>query len=378
DGRVEGVQDVQHLAHGQAVEFDMELIINIGYLFGENKMISKEQILDEISKCDNESSLSDLYQKYLGKKGIISEEFKLLKDLSVEEKKEKGQLLSDLKTAVDEAYQKKNKELNIMKINKALEGEIIDHSTYGKELEYGHHNLITKVRREMEEIFKGLGFMIEYGSDVVTKYENFYSLNIPATHPATEMHDTFYMKNKDTNGENYVLRTHTSTMQNILLKKYGAPLRVIVPGKVYRYENTDASHDTVFWQLEGLMVGKDISIANFKDLMQKVLQEMFMTQVTLRMRPAFFPFVEPGFEIDVSCPICKGTGCSLCKNTGWIEILGAGMIHENVLTQAGLDPNEVSGFAFGMGLTRLVAIKYGINDVRLFTNGDLRFIKSFE
>lgn len=222
-----------------------------------------------------------------------------------------------------------------------------------------------------------MGFIIEYGKDVVTKYENFYSVNIPSTHPATEMHDTYFLDQKDPDGDNLVLRTQTSAMQNDLMKRYGAPLKAVVPGKVYRNESTDASHDTVFWQLEGMVIDKNISIGHCKEMLTSLLSAIFGKSMTIRMRPAYFPFVEPGFEIDASCPICEQKGCSLCKHTGWIEIVGAGMIHPRVLEEGGIDSKEYTGFAFGMGINRVVSIKYGIKDIRYFTNGDLRFLRSF-
>jgi phenylalanyl-tRNA synthetase alpha chain len=241
--------------------------------------------------------------------------------------------------------------------------------------------LIAKERRRIEDIFHSMWFDIEYWHDVVSKYENFYAVNIPPTHPATEMHDTFYLDQTtyyNWSKENLVLRTHTSAMQNALIKKYWIPLKVVVPWKVYRFENTDASHDTVFWQIEWMVIDRWINLTHFKYLITEILSAIFETKVNFRMRPAFFPFVEPWFEIDASCPICKWKGCWLCKRTWWIEILGAGMIHPNVIKQALWQiPEGVRWFAFGMGLTRLVAIKYGIKDIRLLTSGDLRFVKSF-
>lgn len=237
-------------------------------------------------------------------------------------------------------------------------------------------HLLHQERRRIEDICSSMGFAIHYGHDVVTKYENFYSVNIPATHPATEMHDTLFLYQHDKNGENLILRTHTSAMQNMLIKTYGVPLRTVIPGKVYRNENLDASHDNVFWQLEGMVIDKGISIAHFKDIMTQFLTAVFERETTMRMRPAYFPFVEPGFEIDASCPICDQKGCPLCKHTGRIELLGAGMIHPEVLRQADVDPTVYSGFAFGIGVTRLVAIKHYIKDVRYFTNGDVRFLQT--
>lgn len=221
-----------------------------------------------------------------------------------------------------------------------------------------------------------MGFVMEYGTDVVTKFENFESVNIPLTHPATEMHDTIYLTDKDSNGENLILRTHTSSMQNYLIQKYGLPLKAVVPGRTYRFENMDATHDTMFYQMEGVVIDKDISIAHFKELMTKLLSALLHKNVETRMRPGYFPFVEPGFEIDVRYDIYnKETGNM--EKSKWMEILGAGMIHPNVLKEAGVDSTQRSGFAFGIGISRLAAVRYGIKDIRYFTNGDLRFAKSF-
>lgn len=221
-----------------------------------------------------------------------------------------------------------------------------------------------------------MGFTIEYGPEMVTKYQNFESVNIPLSHPATEMQDTIYTNQLDASGEAMILRTHTSSAQNRLIKKYGAPLKIVVPGKVYRYEDLDATHDTMFYQLEGIVIDKNISIAHFKSMITKLLSTLLKQDVEIRMRPAYFPFVEPGFEIDARYEIIDRETGNRTKSK-WIELIGAGMIHPNVLKNADVDPNEWSGFAFGIGVNRLVAIKNNIKDIRYFTNGDLRFAKSF-
>lgn len=217
---------------------------------------------------------------------------------------------------------------------------------------------------------------MEYGNEVVTKFENFESVNIPLTHPATDMHDTIYLHQQDPRGESLILRTQTSAMQNYMIKKYGLPLKAVVPGKVYRFDDMNATHDQMFYQLEGIVIDKNISLAHFKEMMAKLLSALLHKNVETRMRPGYFPFVEPGFEIDARYEIYnKETGTK--ELSPWIEILGAGMIHPNVLKQAGVDPTQWSGFAFGIGITRLAAIRYGMKDIRYFTNGDLRFAKSF-
>ena len=341
------------------------------------EVLNKEQILAELEILDSLEKLEEFYKKYLWKKGLIAQQFKQFWKLSPEERKQRGKFLSELKDTLENLYKKKYKELRQNQINEKLNKEWLDVFSPSFDVKLWNHTLITRERRRLEEIFHSMGFHIEYGHDIVSKYENFYSLNIPKDHPATEMQDTFYLK-EVANWENLILRSHTSSMQNALIKKYWLPLKVIVPWKVYRFERTDASHDTVFWQLEGLVIDKWINLANFKFLIKKILSAILGDDISMRMRPAYFPFVEPGVEIDVSCPICKWKWCSLCKKTWWIEILGAWMIHPNVLKQAGIDLNKgYKGFAFGIGLTRLVAIKYWIKDIRYFNSWDLRFIRSF-
>ncbi len=320
--------------------------------------------------------LEELYDSYCGKQGELSQANKALASLSPEEKKVEWQRIQQIRQWVQEAYETKKAELQEVAYASAMQKDIVDFSLTFDPTDIGHMHLIQQERRRVEEIFASMGFAIHYGHDVVTKYENFYSVNIPATHPATEMHDTLFLHQQDENGDNLILRTHTSAMQNKLIKEHWVPLKIVIPGKVYRNENLDASHDNVFRQLEGMVIDKGVSIAHFKNIMTQFLTAIFERETTMRMRPAYFPFVEPWFEIDASCPICDQKGCSLCKQTGWIELLGAGMIHPEVLKQADVDTDVYSGFAFGIGITRLVAIKHYIKDVRYFTNGDLKFLQS--
>lgn len=339
--------------------------------------MDKKTILKELEKIDSTQALATWYEAYLGKKWEITLAYKNLASLSPEEKKEQGIKLGELKNEATEAYELKLQDFQREAINEQLANDIVDISLDKPLSAMGHAHLLHKERRLIEQICQGMGFVIEYGKDLVTKYENFYSVNIPSTHPATEMHDTYFIEQKDDQGDNLVLRTQTSAMQNELMKRYGVPLKVVVPGKVYRNESTDASHDTVFRQLEGMVIDKNVSIGHFKEMMMSLLSAIFGKSTGIRMRPAYFPFVEPGFEIDASCPICEQKGCSLCKHTGRIEILGAGMIHPNVLKEAGVNSDEYTGFAFWLGVNRVVAIKYDIKDIRYFTNGDLRFLQSF-
>lgn len=335
-------------------------------------------LINNINKATSLTALDEAFESALGKKGRLSTQFATLKDLSPEDKKRVWGELAEHKKRLSDAYENKLDILKTEYVNNQLEQDIVDLTTPHRKIHRWSYSLLTYTRRKIEEICQNMWFHIEYGHDMVTKYENFISLNIPLTHPATEMHDTFFLEDRDDTGENYVLRTHTTAMDNNMIKEFWVPCKLIVPSKVYRYEATDASHDTTFYQLEWLIIDKGMSIAHFKDFIQKILSAILETEITIRMRPGYFPFVEPGFEIDASCPICHGDGCSLCKKTGWIEIMWAGMLHPEVMKQAGVDPKEYSGFAFGMGINRLVAVKYRIKDIRLFTNGDLRFSRSFD
>lgn len=332
-----------------------------------------QQAFEQITTLD---ALEALYDSYCGKQGIITQANKSMASLSPEEKKTKWQELQALRQQVVQLYETKKTVFQKQMYNDIMQNDVIDYSIDLPVSQQWHMHVLHTERRRIEQLFASLGFNIYYGDDVVTKYENFYSVNIPATHPATEMHDTLFLHQPDSTGENLILRTHTSAMQNRLMKQFGAPLRVVIPWKVYRNENLDASHDMVFWQLEWLVIDKWISIAHFKDLMTKILSAIFEKETKMRMRPAFFPFVEPWFEIDAGCPICDQKWCSLCKQTWWIELLGAWMIHPHVLQEWWIDPQEYTWFAFWVWINRLVAIKYGIKDIRYFTNGDLKFLQS--
>lgn len=339
-------------------------------------MIELHHALWELEKTSDVAQLENFFQMYLGKKWFLNEEFKLLVDLNPDEKKEKWAKLSDIKTQLTTVYDKKQHYFMMNKINEQLEKDLVDISLDVHQ-EHGSYSLLAKVRREIEEVYKSLWFIIDYGHEIVTKYENFESVNIPLSHPATEMHDTIYLNDKDPSGQNLILRTHNSAHQVQDIKKYGVPLKLWSPGRVYRFDSMDASHDVMFQYAEWIVVDKNVSIAQFKDTMQKLLSGILWKSIEIRLRPSYFPFVEPGFEIDAQCPICDSKWCSLCKWSGWIELLGAGMIHPNVIKNAWLDPQEWSGFARWIGVSRLAAVRYGIKDIRYFTNGDLRFAKSF-
>ncbi|MFW6139706.1 MAG: phenylalanine--tRNA ligase subunit alpha, partial [Spirochaetota bacterium] len=230
---------------------------------------------------------------------------------------------------------------------------------------------ITRMRMEVEDIFASMGFMIAAGPEVELDYYNFEALNIPQDHPARDMQDTIWTR------EGALLRTHTSSVQIRTMEKFRPPIRAIAPGRVFRYEQTDASHEHTFYQVEGLMIDKGISVSNLIAVMKTMLNQVFRQEVKVRLRPGYFPFVEPGFELDINCVLCGGRGCPVCKHSGWLELLPCGLVHPNVLRYGGIDPQEYSGFAFGMGLDRLVMMRYRIDDIRLFHSGDLRFIEQF-
>lgn len=340
-------------------------------------MLETDKILKELDLVKDIIHLELFFDKYLGKKWLLNEEFKKITTLSIEEKKTYGKTLSDAKTILTDAYESKEQLLSMDNINAKLREDIVDISLEGKKIEQWSFNLITRVRRDLEEAAKTMGFIVESGNEVATKFQNFESVNIPLTHPATEMHDTIYLNEKDKSWEYLVLRTHTSALQNYMIKKYWLPLKVIVPWRCYRFDEMDATHDTMFFQFEWMYIDKWVSIANFKDVIQKFLSVMLKRKVEVRMRPWFFPFVEPGFEIDARYELVdRKTGEKAMSK--WIELLWAGMVHPNVLKIAGVDPEEYSGFAFGPWINRLAAMRYGIKDIRYFTNWDLRFAKSFK
>ncbi len=322
--------------------------------------------------------LKNLEVQYLGRKGELTKILKGIKDLSIEEKKVIGKLSNEIKNKLQSDLEKKQQELETEELSKSLKETFFDTTIPGKTRKVGHVHPLSQVQEELEKIFNQLGFMIADGPEIESEYYNFEGLNIPADHPARDMQDTFFIQDKDDPKHGrMVLRTHTSPVQVRSMEKYGAPLRLIVPGRVFRYEATDASHDTTFYQVEGLLIDKGVSLSHLKGIMAEFLTRLFDKPVKVRFRPGYFPFVEPGLELDFSCLLCKGNGCKTCKHTGWIEFMGAGMVHKNVLKAGGIDSEEYQGWAFGFGLTRLVMMRYGIDDIRLLTNGDLRFTKQF-
>lgn len=327
----------------------------------------KAKVVKDIADVKDSKFLADLKTKYLGRKGELTGLLKNVKDLADEEKPKVGKLANEMKEELLEVFSKAE-ELIGGKKNNVLD---FDGTLPGKKEELGHMHPSTIVQYEVEEAFKQMGFNVYDGPQVESDYYNFTALNTPADHPARDSQDTFWLEG------GLLLRSQTSNLQVRMLEKYGAPFRGIFPGRVFRNEATDASHDHTFYQLEGLMVDKDINIGNVIATMRAFLSAVFNREVEVRLRPGFFPFVEPGFEMDIKCLICDGPGCSVCKQSGWVELMPCGMVHPRVIEAGGLDSKEYSGFAFGLGLTRLVMMKYKIDDIRLLQSGDLRFLKQF-
>ncbi len=344
----------------------------------EQTIALKNELLKKLETANDVQTLEQIRVEFLGKNGLITGLLKGMKDLSIEEKKTFGQEVNVLKSEAGELIAIKGEELKnaeiMAEINKMAE---IDISMPAK-LDRGSYHPITLVQRQCEKIFKSMGFTVEDYSEIVTDYECFESLNIPKHHPARDMQDTYYLENGQ------LLKSQTSAAQNAIYKKYkdslvndGVPIKAIFPGRCFRNEATDACHENTFFQMEGVMVDKNISISNLIFFMKTMLSEVFRKDIKVRLRPGFFPFVEPGFELDISCLICGGDGCPSCKHSGWLELCPCGMIHPEVLKAGGIDPDEYTGFAFGLGLTRLAMMKYGVKDIRDLNSGNLKSLSQF-
>ena len=338
----------------------------------EQKILNiKTQALEEIKKTLNEKDLFNLRVKYLGRKSEFNAILKNLRNLSGEEKRKIGPLANAVKKEIEDELKSAEKLIKSKKFDH--QAEKIDITAPGNKIKRGHLHPITKIQNEVEDIFALMGFEIAEGPEVETDFYNFDSLNIPKDHPARDMMDTFRIKEK----KDVLLRTHVSAIQVRYMEKNKPPFRVVMPGRVFRNEATDVSHEHTFYQMDGMMAGEDVSAANYYAIIGEFLKRFFGKNINTRMRPSFFPFTEPSFEIDFECLICKGKGCAVCKNTGWIEIIPGGMINQHVFVSAGYPRNKYQGFAFDIGITRLAMMKYKIDDIRLFHSGDLRFIKQF-
>ncbi len=332
----------------------------------ENNLKSiMENAINDINNSKEEHELLNLKSKYIGKNSEIYSYITNLKNLTIEEKKKYGPLLNTIKGEIENLITKKINEVNT---NIKFEFD----PTVSIEKKLGSLHPITIMGKEVTDILKRMGFTVVSGPEMESDYYNFEALNIAKDHPARDMQDTYWLSN------GLLLRTHTSTNQVRAMENYGAPIKICAPGRCFRNEDLDASHDNTFFQLEGMVIDKDISISNLIYVIKGFLKEVFQKEIDVRLRPGYFPFTEPSFELDSSCLICDGKGCPTCKNTGWIELCPCGMIHPNVLEMSGIDSNEYNGFAFGLGLARLVMMKYKIDDIRILNSGDLRYLKEFK
>ncbi|MBJ8325892.1 phenylalanine--tRNA ligase subunit alpha [Streptococcus pacificus] len=336
----------------------------------------KKETLESLKEMalDGSKELQDLRVSVLGKKGKLTEILKGLKDLSNDMRPVIGKEANEVRDTLTKAFEDMMIKMSNAKIEAQLASEKIDVTLPGKQLKQGNRHVLTQINEEIEDIFLGMGFQVVDGFEVETDYYNFERMNLPKNHPARDMQDTFYIT------EEILLRTHTSPVQARTLDKHDfskGALKMISPGRVFRRDTDDATHSHQFHQIEGLVVGENISMSDLKGTLQLISQKMFGADRNIRLRPSYFPFTEPSVEVDVSCFKCGGTGCNVCKQTGWIEILGAGMVHPNVLEMSGVDAQKYSGFAFGLGQERIAMLRYGINDIRGFYQGDVRFNEQF-
>lgn len=331
----------------------------------------KAQIDADIANVNSAKSLEDFRTKYLGRKGIFTQLTGVIPTLQPQERGAFGQQVNALKTKLQSLIEEKQKSISGGDIE--TKKEAVDITMPGIAQELGHLHPITQIINEVCDIFTRMGFSVVEGPEIETEFNNFTGLNIPLEHPSRDAFDTFYLKNHD----KLLLRSHTSPVQVRAMKSRKPPLAVIVPGRVYRPDAVDASHLFMFHQVEGFMVDKDIKFSDLKGILEVFAKSVFGGDIKMRFRPHFFPFTEPSAEVDISCIICKGKGCSVCGQKGWLEILGSGMIHPNVFKHVGYDPKLYTGFAFGMGIERIAMLKYGINDIRMFFENDLRFLKQF-
>ncbi|KYZ77656.1 phenylalanine--tRNA ligase subunit alpha [Anaerosporomusa subterranea] len=331
-----------------------------------------KEALAEFSRTNGVESLNDFRVKYLGKKGSLTAILRGLGALSAEERPLIGQIVNEIRAELEGLISARTAELKTAELNERLASERIDVTLPGRSRQLGHKHPLTLTLNRIKAIFMRMGFEIADGPEVESDYYNFEALNLPKDHPARDMQDSFYIT------EEILLRTHTSPVQvrTMQAAEPNQPIRVIVPGKVYR-RDYDATHSPMFHQVEGLVIDKGIRFSDLKGTLQLFAREIFGSDVNIRLRPSFFPFTEPSAEVDVSCVMCKGKGCRVCKGTGWLEILGSGMVHPRVLEMSGFDPNQVSGFAFGMGVERIAMLVYGIDDLRLFFDNDSRFLRQF-
>jgi len=335
-----------------------------------------DEILKEALEKLKNAQLCDIENikvEYLGKKGKITEILKTLSSLTIEEKKEIGAAVNAAKNALNEAIEAKKKEISDKLLEEKMKNEKIDISpAFSFSFPKGHYHIISKTIQEMSNIFVSLGFNVSSGREIETDWYNFEALNIPKDHPARDTQDTFYLENSE-----FLLRTHTSPGQIHVMEESKPPIKVIVPGRVYRNEATDASHSAIFHQIEGLVVGENVTFAELKGTLKLFIHRLFGQELDLRFRPSHFQFTEPSAEVDIKCVLCGGKGCRVCKGSGWLEVLGCGMVHPNVFRAVKYDPEKYTGYAFGLGVERFAMFKYGIDDMRILYENDLRVLRQF-
>jgi phenylalanyl-tRNA synthetase alpha chain len=334
----------------------------------------QQEAIAKVEAASALKELNDVRVAYLGKKGPITEVLRGMGKLSAEERPVMGALANEVREAIASKIEEKQTALEAAEVERKLASETIDVTLPGRPVKSGTHHPLTSVVEEVEDLFLGMGYEVAEGPEVEQDYYNFEALNLPKGHPARDMQDTFYIT------EETLLRTHTSTVQaRVMNKNEGkGPVKIICPGKVYRRDDDDATHSHQFMQIEGLVVDENISMSDLKGTLEVFVKKMFGADREIRLRPSFFPFTEPSVEVDVSCAKCGGKGCNVCKQTGWIEILGAGMVHPNVLEMAGYDSTKYRGFAFGIGVERIAMLKHGVDDIRHFYTNDVRFLDQFK
>jgi phenylalanyl-tRNA synthetase alpha chain len=329
-----------------------------------------QSALAQIASCEQIEDLEQIRVRLLGKKGEITAQLKSLGTLQPDVRRTAGAKINEAKEVLIAALEARRAELESRQLAARLAGETIDVSLPGRGQGVGGLHPVTRVRRRIEQIFRGAGFTVADGPEIEDDWHNFEALNIPANHPARAMHDTFYFS------DGRLLRTHTSPVQVRYMEQHRPPIRIIVPGRVYRCDS-DMTHTPMFHQLEGLVVDEGITFANMKAVLHEFMKALFERDVKMRLRPSYFPFTEPSAEVDISCVACGGSGCRVCKHTGWLEVAGCGMVHPNVLRAVNVDPERYTGYAFGMGIDRLTMLRYNVNDIRLYFENDLRFLRQF-
>lgn len=331
----------------------------------------KKEFQSDLERARHTRDIEQLKIKYLGKKGPIQELMLQLREVEPSQRPQAGKAINDLKLELSELLEQALQGYELAELEKQLDSEKIDVTLPGRRGWIGRRHPVHLMMQEMIEVFIGMGFSVQYGPEIDTDYYNFEGLNYPQDHPARDMQDTFYITN------DLLLRSQTSNVQLRIMENHRPPIRIIAPGTVYRNENISARSHVFFHQIEGMYIDKNVTLADLLSTVQEFLSKLFRIEIETRFRPSFFPFVEPGVEVDVRCTSCGGSGCRLCKQTGWLEIMGAGMVHPEVLKNGGIDPEEFSGYAWGMGVERLALLRYGIKDIRMFTENDMRFLEQF-